>query len=235
MTAVYLHVRKQEAKAAVWAKKSGQQERHEHSRKVMQQGVFFSLAFIITWIFPTLFRLMQAITGSSPFWLVQLMTMFLPMQVSIYYIQLRAIVHCVPYISPNHSILSNTIQGLINAMVFLRPKYVKYRKDNPGRSLCSIMRHTVFGVSENTSFIGKRSVVVTMFKSSKSGVEKSIVSGVEKSIIDGEVVRAEEGNDRDNTNDDDGAEDEPEEERQTSIQWKDKEEEGLEEEKVEEA
>ena len=87
-------------------------------------------------------------------------------------------------ISPNQSILSNAIQGLINAMVFLRPKYVKYRKDNPGRSLCSILRHTVFGVNENTSsFVGKQSIV-TMFKSSKSGAEKSIISGVEKSIVD---------------------------------------------------
>lgn len=117
-------------------------------------------------------------------------------------------------------------------MVFLRPKYVKYRKDNPGRSLCSIMRHTVFGVNENSSFVGKRSVVVTMFRSSKSGVEKSIVSGVEKSIIEDELVRAEESNDKDNKNDD--AEDEQEVERRTSIQWKD-EEEGLEEEKVEES
>ena len=137
-----------------------------------------------------------------------------------------------PYISPNHSILSNIIQGLINAMVFLRPKYVKYRKDNPGRSLCSIMRHTVFGINENSSFVGKRSVVVTMFRSSKSGVEKSIISGVEKSIIDDKLVRDEESNDKGNTTD--GAEDEPEEERRTSIQWKDKEE-GLEEEKVEES
>lgn len=117
-------------------------------------------------------------------------------------------------------------------MVFLRPKYVKYRKDNPGRSLCSIWRHTVFGVNENSSFVGKRSVVVTMFRSSKSGVEKSIISGLEKSIIDDELVRAEESNDKGNAND--GAEDEPEEERRTSIQWKVDKEEGLEEEKVEE-
>ena len=88
MTLVYLHVRKQEAKAANWAKKSGQQENYEHSRKVMQQGLFFAFAFIITWIFPTLTRLMQAITGSSPFWLIQLMTIFLPMQVSICMYQL---------------------------------------------------------------------------------------------------------------------------------------------------
>ena len=120
-------------------------------------------------------------------------------------------------------------------MVFLRPKYVKYRKDNPGRSLCSIMRHTVFGINENSSFVGKRSVVVTMFRSSKSGVEKSIISGVEKSIVDDELVEVEENNDKDNANDGDGAEDESkEEERRTSIQWKDKEE-GLEEEKVEES
>jgi hypothetical protein len=83
MAVVYLHVRKQESKAASWAKKSGQQESYEHSKKVMQQGLFFAFAFIITWIFPTLTRLMQAITGSSPFWLIQLMTIFLPMQVSL--------------------------------------------------------------------------------------------------------------------------------------------------------
>jgi hypothetical protein len=112
-------------------------------------------------------------------------------------------------------------------MVFLRPKYVKYRKDNPGRSLCSIIRHTVFGVNKNSSFVGgKNSVVVTMFKSSNK-------SGVEKSIVDDELEKVEESNDKTNDN---GVvvEDEPEAERRTSIQWKD-EENGFEEEKVEEA
>ena len=116
-------------------------------------------------------------------------------------------------------------------MVFLRPKYVKYRKDNPGRSLCSIMRHTVFGVNKNSSFVGGKgnSVVVTMFKSSNK-------SGVEKSAIDDELVKVEESNDKDNANDGVVVEDdEAETERRTSIQWKDEEEGVYEEEKVEEA
>jgi len=118
------------------------------------------------------------------------------------------------------------MQGLINALVFLRPKYVKYRKDNPGRSLCSIIRHTVFGVDKNSSFVGGKNSIVTMFKSSNK-------SGVEKSLVD-ELVKVEESNDKDNTNDGVVIEnDEPEAERRTSIQWKD-EEEGFEEEKVEE-
>jgi len=65
-----------------------------------------------------------------------------------------------------------------------------------------------------------------MFKSSNK-------SGVEKSLVD-ELVKVEESNDKDNTNDGVVIEnDEPEAERRTSIQWKD-EEEGFEEEKVEE-
>ena len=111
-------------------------------------------------------------------------------------------------------------------MVFLRPKYVKYRKDNPGRSLCSIMRHTVFGVDKNSSFVGGKNSIVTMFKSSKSGVEKS--------IVDDELLKVEENNNKDNKNDGLVVEDEAEAERRTSIQWKD-EENGFEEEKVEEA
>ena len=127
---------------------------------------------------------------------------------------------CILKISPRL-----IIQGLINAMVFLRPKYVKYRKDNPGRSLCSIMRHTVFGVDKNSSFVGGKNSIVTMFKSSNK-------SGVEKSVIDDELLKVEENNDKDNKND--GLVVEDEAERRTSIQWKD-EENGFEEEKVEEA
>ena len=87
------------------------------------------------------------------------------------------------------------------------------------------MRHTVFGVNKNSSFVGKNSVVVTMFKSSNK-------SGVEKSVID-ELVNVEESDDKTNDN---GVvvENEAEAERRTSIQWKD-EENGYEEEKVEEA
>ena len=116
----------------------------------MQQGLFFSLAFIITWIFPTLTRLMQAITGSSPFWLILLMTIFLPMQ------------------------------GLINALVFLRPKYQAYRKNNPNRASFSIMRHAMFGKPANDSFVGSGSVIVTMFNRSsgpKSGISRFSSTG----------------------------------------------------------
>ena len=125
------------------------------------------------------------------------------------------------------NLTSSFIQGLINAMVFLRPKYVKYRKDNPGRSLCSIIRHTVFGVNKNSSFVGgKNSVVVTMFKSSNK-------SGVEKSVVDDELVKVEESNNKTNDNGLVVEGDDAETERRTSIQWKD-EENGFEEEKVEE-
>jgi len=89
------------------------------------------------------------------------------------------------------------------------------------------MRHTVFGVNKNSSFVGKNSVVVTMFKSSNK-------SGVERSVIDDELLKVEDGNDKTNDNNGVVVEDEPEAERRTSIQWKD-EENGFEEEKVEEA
>jgi len=86
------------------------------------------------------------------------------------------------------------------------------------------MRHTVFGVDKNSSFVGGKNSIVTMFKSSNK-------SGVEKSVID-ELVKVEENSNKDNKND--GLVVEDEAERRTSIQWKD-EENGFEEEKVEEA
>ena len=119
-------------------------------KKSYAARTFLQSRFIITWIFPTLTRLMQAITGSSPFWLILLMTIFLPMQ------------------------------GLINAMVFLRPKYQAYRKNNPNRTSFSIVRHAVFGKQANDSFVGSGSVIVTMFNRSsgpKSGISRFSSTG----------------------------------------------------------
>lgn len=140
MTIVYLHVHKQEKAAAKWQRKSGQDTSYVNS-KVATQGLFFAGAFVITWIFPTLTRLMQAITGTAPFGLILCMCIFLPMQ------------------------------GLINALVFLRPKYVKYRKDNPDKSVWYASRRALFGRK-------KESVIVTMFgnRSSTGGNNKSGIS-----------------------------------------------------------
>mmetsp|Transcript_26721 Transcript_26721/g.49147 ORF Transcript_26721/g.49147 Transcript_26721/m.49147 type:complete len:315 (-) Transcript_26721:305-1249(-) len=99
MFMLYLHVRKQEAAAAKWRPGSSQEEQFSQSRKVATRGLLFSLSYIITWIFPTLTRLVQAVNGEIIFPLV-LMTAI---------------------ISPS--------QGLFNALIFLHPKYIKYRQE----------------------------------------------------------------------------------------------------------
>jgi len=72
------------------------------------------------------------------------------------------------------------MQGLINALVFLRPKYQTYRKNNPNRTTFSIVLHAVFGKRASDSFVGSGSVIVTMFNRSsapKSGISRFSSTG----------------------------------------------------------
>ncbi len=71
-------------------------------RRVKKQASMYVGAFLITWLFPTLFQLVIVIAGKFPFPLLLLTATFVP------------------------------IQGFLNLVVFLRPKFVRYKKSNPG-------------------------------------------------------------------------------------------------------
>lgn len=55
-------------------------KRFEYSKKVAMQGYWFCGAFYLTWIFPTITRLVQVMNGSAPFNLVLVTAIFVPWQ-----------------------------------------------------------------------------------------------------------------------------------------------------------
>jgi hypothetical protein len=66
-------------------------------KRVARQAFYYIGAFYVTWLFPTIFRIVTT-TGLFPFPLLLLTAIFIP------------------------------IQGALNLIVFIRPKFVKYRK-----------------------------------------------------------------------------------------------------------
>lgn len=70
-------------------------------KQVAAQATCYVAAFLVTWIFPTIFQLVIVTTGTFPFPLLFLTAFFVP------------------------------IQGSLNLIVFIRPSYIKYRRENP--------------------------------------------------------------------------------------------------------
>jgi hypothetical protein len=76
-------------------------ENESNSRKIAKQAAYYVGAFYAAWFFPTIFQLVLVTSGKVHFALLFLTAL------------------CVP------------IQGLLNLIVFLRPKYIRYRKNCP--------------------------------------------------------------------------------------------------------
>lgn len=105
---VYWTVRKQERVMERYRHRSiagapTDQDRVKKSRQIANQAAYYVGAFLVTWFFPTIFQLVLVISGSGEvnFGLLILTAFFVP------------------------------IQGLLNLIVFMRPKYLRYVKNNP--------------------------------------------------------------------------------------------------------
>ena len=143
MTTIYWEVRKQEAKTKKYNSSitsSGRNDlpqRTDHSRRFANQAMFYVLSFWITWLFPTCTRVSQFITGgSSSFVFIALFTIFIP------------------------------LQGFFNVLVYLRPRYLKFKKKYASKNFCQLLflgcgccggddsttRQSIFHVSGNSSF-----------------------------------------------------------------------------------
>lgn len=70
-------------------------------KKFSAQATCYVAAFLVTWLFPTIFQLVIVTTGTFPFPLLFLTALSVP------------------------------IQGTLNLIVFIRPAYIKYRRENP--------------------------------------------------------------------------------------------------------
>ena len=70
-------------------------------KRVRNQAFMYVGAFYFTWLFPTIFQLVIVIAGKFPYALLLLTAISVP------------------------------IQGILNLIVFVYPKFVKYRNENP--------------------------------------------------------------------------------------------------------
>jgi hypothetical protein len=96
---VYAHVRDQERKMKKYAA-NAVAESGKQQKRIQNQAFMYVGAFLITWLFPTLFQLVIVIAGKFPFPLLLLTAIFVP------------------------------IQGLLNLVVFIRPKFTRYKRAN---------------------------------------------------------------------------------------------------------
>jgi hypothetical protein len=102
---VYRTVRVQERKMELRGSiLSDDRGRLKKSRQTAVQAAFYVGAFYVTWFFPTVFQLVLVTSGDLYFILLFLTAFFVP------------------------------IQGLLNLIVFVRPKYGRYVKRNPDQN-----------------------------------------------------------------------------------------------------
>lgn len=73
----------------------------KYSRRIAVQGIMYILAFYITWLFPSVQRIIELVLGKNFFVLQFLDTSLLP------------------------------LQGFLNVIIFARPRYLRTRKRNP--------------------------------------------------------------------------------------------------------
>ncbi|KAL9188985.1 hypothetical protein ACHAXT_011475 [Thalassiosira profunda] len=114
MLKVYCGVRKTERRNSLYASASGDAKAQmKHSRRVAKQGLWYLLPFYATWIFPVATEITEMVTGNYYDPMVVLVSFFLP------------------------------FQGALNFMVYMRPRFLKYRRDNPEWSLPMLVYRTL--------------------------------------------------------------------------------------------
>lgn len=96
-----------------------------NTKKVATQAVLYIFAFYVTALFATIVRVFQAFSTNVPFWAIMCMTIFYP------------------------------AQGFLNAMIYIRPRYLRYRQKHPEWSLwktgCATLRRAIRGPNLSAS------------------------------------------------------------------------------------
>ena len=133
---VYWTVRKQERimerylpTSIAGAPAASDRERVKRSRQIANQAAYYVGAFFVTWLFPTIFQLVLVTSGRLYFSLLFLTAFFVP------------------------------IQGLLNLIVFMRPKYLRYVKNNPNQSFIFAwfrMMQAELGYGDKSQASGRR-------------------------------------------------------------------------------
>ena len=82
------------------------------TKKVAEQAAWYVSSFYITWLIPTISRAMSAFGKQPPFALMFLTVLMIP------------------------------LQGAFNFVIYMRPRYVKFRRNNPDRSTLGLLMET---------------------------------------------------------------------------------------------
>jgi hypothetical protein len=100
------------------------QNGNTQSKRLSTQALCYVGAFYASWIFPTIFQLVIVIGHQFPFWLLLL------------------------------TVLSVPTQGFLNLLVFVRPKFLRYQKDNPNEfyviAFCRCLRSEITRTNTST-------------------------------------------------------------------------------------
>ena len=115
MASVYASVRKLERKNLRYSgsQSSSKAESAKKSRMVAKQGLWYLLPFYATWVFPVVTEITEMVTAQYFNPMVILVAFFLP------------------------------FQGALNFIIYMRPRYIKYRKQHQSWSIFYIMYRTV--------------------------------------------------------------------------------------------
>ena len=92
-----------------------EQKGRQLTQKVAKQAAWYVSSFYITWLIPTITRAMSAVGKQPPFALMFLVVLLIP------------------------------LQGAFNFFIYMRPRYAKFRKDNPNRSTLGLLAETLLG------------------------------------------------------------------------------------------
>lgn len=105
MYKIFLHVRQEERSSSRWNQIGNRVVRLRKTRAVAKQGALYVGAFFVTWLFPTISRVIHLISGKDPpSWLVVLSGAFIP------------------------------IQGFFNALVYFRLRFINCQRENPEKT-----------------------------------------------------------------------------------------------------
>lgn len=108
---IYRHVRNNEKKSSKW--RTPKAKKMKQTKAVATQGKLYVGAFIVTWLFPTIARLIQLLGGTPSSWLILLSGTFIP------------------------------CQGFFNAIVYFRLRFKKCGADYPDKSWVWLVRRII--------------------------------------------------------------------------------------------
>jgi len=115
MASVYVSVRKLEKANAKYtgSQTTTRKESAKRSRMVAKQGLWYLLPFYATWVFPVVTEITEMVTAQYYNPMVILVAFFLP------------------------------FQGALNFIIYMRPRFIKYRKKQQSWNMCYIIYRTV--------------------------------------------------------------------------------------------